>query len=368
MKNQLLTSIGILFAAIAVAQSQGPADGKSFANTSIAGSNKQWNVNDNLSASDNQYTDFGNLTSNGSYTDYLVVSDFGFLVPAGATVTGIVAEVERSDPNGKTADYSVRIVKAGVIGTTERSTGTAYPTTDAYKAYGSSTDLWGQSWSYTDINNTGFGIAIAAQRNASGSTTAGRVDHIRVTVYYQNLFTLPVRLTSFTSSSRNHSVLLKWTTADESNMDKYEVERSADGSAFSVIGTVYSQNTASVNTYSFEDHTPLKDMNYYRLKMIGLNPNDQKLSAVSMLRFSETNNPVIYPTILSAGQTFHFDNPARELLNIDFYNSTGQKVASINGNAEQFSASKLTGQQGILAYTVSDDKKQVRARGSVVIQ
>lgn len=120
----------------------------------------------------------------GAKSHYLKATKFGFAIPAGATIDGIVVEVERSNPNEAkpVVDNAVRIVKGGAIQATDRSSLSIWPTSDAYYAFGAQTDLWGATWANTDINAEGFGVAISAW--ATGGATEARIDHIRITIYY----------------------------------------------------------------------------------------------------------------------------------------------------------------------------------------
>lgn len=116
-------------------------------------------------------------------TDELQATNFGFALNEGATVLGIVAEVERSASSAnKIKDWSVKLLKGGVRSGSQRRESVTWPTTDAYTSYGGSDDLWGEEWTHTDINDSGFGLAFQASL-LEGSATA-RVDHIRLTVYY----------------------------------------------------------------------------------------------------------------------------------------------------------------------------------------
>ncbi len=77
----------------------------------------------------------------------------------------------------------MRIVKGGTIGSTDKGSATNWPTSDASVNYGGAADLWGESWSYSDINDSGFGAALAAASTGSGTRTA-RIDLITITVAY----------------------------------------------------------------------------------------------------------------------------------------------------------------------------------------
>jgi hypothetical protein len=94
-----------------------------------------------------------------------------------------VVEIERKESGaGAASDSRVRIVKGGTIGSTDKASGSEWPTTDTYATYGADDDLWGETWTVSDINSSGFGVAISARGLASGGTAS--IDHIRITVYY----------------------------------------------------------------------------------------------------------------------------------------------------------------------------------------
>ncbi len=144
-----------------------------------------WSNPSNATSSNNSYATIS--LADGQISDFLQATNFGFAIPSGATISGIKAEVERSDSGtgGECRDLVVRIVKGGVIGSTDRALADPWPSSDAYASYGGSSDLWGETWTRTDINASNFGFAIAARVTSSPFfTPAPRIDHIRMTVYY----------------------------------------------------------------------------------------------------------------------------------------------------------------------------------------
>jgi len=76
--------------------------------------------------------------------------------------------------NSGVYDDKVRIIKGGVVGSTDRASGSAWPGTLTYSTYGSSSDLWGETWTVADINSSSFGVAISAKGvgYASGNYTS----------------------------------------------------------------------------------------------------------------------------------------------------------------------------------------------------
>lgn len=144
-----------------------------------------WSNPDNAKVSDNVYAT--GLTAIGQ-THYLKATNFGFSIPTGAIINGILVEVEmKYVGNNDVDDNSIKIVKSnGSFGTQEkkRPNETWWPVSDTYISYGSSSDLWGETWTSTDINDVDFGVGISADIDGGNPGDGGYVDHIRTTVYY----------------------------------------------------------------------------------------------------------------------------------------------------------------------------------------
>jgi len=160
--------------------SAGPNNGSSFVDDASVGT-VAWSNPANAQYSDNVYASV--TLNSGIISHYLKATGFGFSIPSNATINGILVEVERKAAAGTIGDYSVKLVKGGAIsGNNKADTTNNWPTTDTYKSYGGSTDLWGLSWTAADINASNFGMAIACRGYAANSISY--IDHIRITVYY----------------------------------------------------------------------------------------------------------------------------------------------------------------------------------------
>ena len=128
----------------------------------------------------------------GTPTHYLKVTGYSFAVPTNATIRGIIvnARVWRlGGPATTCADNAVRIVKGDSIGATDKSSASNWPRLGTGSAnfisHGSASDLWGETWTATDINGSTFGAAISAKRTgAKGGAIGCNIDTIRITVYY----------------------------------------------------------------------------------------------------------------------------------------------------------------------------------------
>ena len=163
--------------------SQGPNSPTTTDATTGAGS-VTWPNSGNVIASDRSYATAA--FSGFSATKALHAAGYGFSIPAGATIDGIVLEIERKASGANEARDNGGGVDLLNSSSTEvgdkGDTGTNYPTSDAYATYGSSADLWGVSWAASDINSANFGGSLGCTNLVS--TTTVSVDHMRIIVYY----------------------------------------------------------------------------------------------------------------------------------------------------------------------------------------
>ncbi len=97
---------------------------------------------------------------------------------------------------------------------------------------------------------------------------------------------LPVNLLSFTATYNNQNIILKWTTASESNNWYFGIERSINGNQYEPIGRVAGIGTTSQTThYNFTDFAPFTATNYYRLKQVDIDGR-YKYSAILAIKLN----------------------------------------------------------------------------------
>lgn len=167
--------------------SQGPNSGGTFADDATVGS-VAWSDPELAATSD---TNVATATSGGLFTThYLLATNFGFSIPAGATIDGIVVGVERKE--GSTfediTDSSIRLYKGSFVGD-NKATGTEWPTALTYADYGGAADTWSAGLTAADVNASTFGVGISAVCSVAFGGTAS-IDHIRITVYYTEAETI----------------------------------------------------------------------------------------------------------------------------------------------------------------------------------
>ncbi len=116
--------------------------------------------------------------------------------------------------------------------------------------------------------------------------------------------TLPVTFKSFTAKKEGMQSRLFWTTSTEMNNLGFEIQRSTNGLNWSVIGFVAGAGNSDIErSYSFKDASPVKGVNYYRLKQVD---SDSKLkyTDIRTLTFA-SDKTLVYPV------------PTRDLVTIE---------------------------------------------------
>jgi hypothetical protein len=85
---------------------------------------------------------------------------------------------------------------------------------------------------------------------------------------------LPVDWLSAAAVPIDPGIELRWATATESNNREFCVEKSLDGTTFSVLGKVEGAGSSTqVQSYRFLDHRPAKGINYYRVRQVDFDGN-----------------------------------------------------------------------------------------------
>lgn len=132
-----------------------------------------------------------------------------------------------------------------------------------------------------------------------------------------NPIVLPLTLLQFKGKKQSGTNLLEWTTANENNLNRFEIERSADGATFVKTGQVLATGSVSVQkNYSFTDTHPLSNVNYYRLKIVD---NDSRY-AYSNIIVLMGNTPA---GTISGSVT---PNPFNETLNVQLILDRAQNI------------------------------------------
>lgn len=165
-----------------------PATAASLANAGTSENSDAWTTPSNV-FSDNgvESTIVAASYDSPDIGQLLVASNFGFTIPADATIDGIIVEIERRSivaNSGK--DFRVQLATgttfASLVGTNKAVPATIWPTAATIATYGGAADTWASGLTAAQINAAGFAVFLSAQANIANADIG--VDFIRVTVHY----------------------------------------------------------------------------------------------------------------------------------------------------------------------------------------
>jgi len=145
------------------------------------------------------------------------------------------------------------------------------------------------------------------------------------------LSTLPVEIISFNATYLQNAVVLKWSTATESNNSGFDIERSQDGLEWNQLGFIQGSGTSnSTKNYMFTDKTISTSGKYqYRLKQID-NDGSVKYSGLTEVtavlagKYELSQN---YPNPFNPSTLIKYQIPAAGSVSIKIFNSIGEEMA-----------------------------------------
>lgn len=119
------------------------------------------------------------------YSDWLRATNFDFSAIGGSdTINGIEVTFRRNASYAEQFEDSAIYLRtsAGQSGNNKAS-GTKWDSAKVTVVYGSSSDMWGTSYTATDIKDSSFGVDLSVHRNPGGGSSVN-VYWVKITIYY----------------------------------------------------------------------------------------------------------------------------------------------------------------------------------------
>jgi len=247
------------------------------------------------------------LAEGSKYAFVCLTSSGGFFFQTRSATDG---PTKMQSQLGAKAPYWLKLIITGL-------TYTAYMSPDGF--------TWKQVGSSVNANfGNGLpvyaGLAVTSHDNSTLSTA--HVDNFNTGGISES------KLISFTGSlSLDHTVALEWITTRETKTNYFVVERTKDNMYYQSLDTVHAMNNGEfTQNYDATDFTPYQGMNYYRLKIVGLDG-------------SITYSPIVAVRVTNEKAPLMFPNPANSYVNIargtdtikyiNVYNILGQAVLRV---------------------------------------
>ena len=322
---------------------------------------------------------------------YLRDRNFQFAVPSYAAITGVIVYIEKKLEAGAVIqDKSVRIeMNDTPVGDDKAKLGSTWPSSDAVFTYGGFGDMWGLSLTPSDVNNSTFGVLTSACVPAGGdssNTYYAYIDNVQIDICFTvpfdstcGLYALPVSVSGFNVNAvEDNHVRINWVTYSETNLDHFNVERSADGEHFEIERQVTgSGSSTTLHSYEAFDEVEFDKTYYYRLRSVDFDGNSMTETKTIVLQINRdmsdvTNSLRVFPNPSGTG-AFHFsvDNAADELL-VSVFNSHGIKIHEQQFNSKNHSAFRGTitfpHKPGAGIYRVNCSGTGSFSSGSVILQ
>ena len=158
------------------------------ATQSQSGSNAAWGQLNDVEKDDGIYCYVAiPIGSDVNPSNELILTNFGFGIPASALVLGVRVSIHRQALGGTSAVYDSSITLAGVGGSNNYAELNHW-SGNQYAIYGSTTDTWGLGIGLTPavINSSGFGINITLNGTGTpGNGVTAGIDYVSIQVFYQ---------------------------------------------------------------------------------------------------------------------------------------------------------------------------------------
>jgi hypothetical protein len=171
---------------------------------------------------------------------------------------------------------------------------------------------------------------------AEGAPWEGMTSFTKITYQKLSAEVLPVEWLGISAEALGKgNVAVRWSTQTEVDSDRFIVEHSSDGLAFSALGTVAAQgNSAAISHYSYTHEAATAGTNYYRIRQID-HGGAESLSALTTVLISPSlgggeDTVVLYPN--PGKDEVRFNRPAE----YELFSSNGRLLESgrADGNVD----------------------------------
>ena len=138
---------------------------------------------------------------------------------------------------------------------------------------------------------------------------------------------LPIQLISFNASLVNNKAQLKWFVAENETGNRFEIEKSTDGTNFTGIGIVLLTSKTGTQDYAFNEGVELTGAGFYRLKIVN-KTGAITYSNIVVLKNDKTNIANTLTVLQNKGAevTFNYTTLKEGTYNVNVYNVNGARM------------------------------------------
>lgn len=182
---------------------------------------------------------------------------------------------------------------------------------------------------------------------------------------------LPVHFISFNANCEGNNVVLTWKTAQEQNSSHFDIERSADGIRWLVIGNLPAAGNSNTEmSYSFTDIMPMQN-GFYRIAEHDLNGRVQ-YSSISRALCGATDEIKLWPNPVSDRLSINIVTGNESTAVIRVFDSKGALIkmvrATVLPGSNQLSVDMKTFASGVYSLSVEWNNGQMKKTQLVLKQ
>jgi len=178
---------------------------------------------------------------------------------------------------------------------------------------------------YSSLGGTVSGTSVINSNNIGGGAAAAFY-----VMASSNSLLLPVTLVDVAAFVQQGGIQVKWTSSNEINMSRYEVEKSIDGQQFYKTGSVASNGNSNFPVeYHWLDANAAYGNNYYRVKAIGANGGTEYSKVVKAAISGPSMHATVYPNPVKTSTLYlQVVNLEKGIYRVTLSNQLGQQVYS----------------------------------------
>jgi hypothetical protein len=177
---------------------------------------------------------------------------------------------------------------------------------------------------------------------------------------------LPLLFTSFTGKCMDGYALIAWTTAEEENTLRFDVQKSTDGAQWQTIASLAAAgNSSTEKDYSYKDFSASAGQSYYRIAEFDINGSEKFTGVVSLNCQIADNEVNVYPNPVRSLLWLSLSSPSATAVKIEMFDGKGalvlRQMNGLNAGDNQFSINMTALIPGVYVLKLqSKDGSKVR--------
>lgn len=202
-----------------------------------------------------------------------------------------------------------------------------------------------------ESNNFTISLAIANDGltidSGNGQNAAVRIDETNISK--DKAIPLPLKWISFEGWEYKNSIILRWVTSSELNVEYFQIESCMDKTNWLTLGKKY-VNSGTSNTYNFEDQRNIRGINYYRILQVDKNAQESYSKVVAVKKVDRTRF-LVYPNNTNSILSVTNEIGERYSGKLEVYDVNGKKY-KLDASSDSYIVSNL--HPGIYFVSIGD--------------